>query len=306
MREELGYVLECDLDLILMLDARTGGPLVRFIAERAGLMPSGDITASRSTLRYAGTRETDVEVSWQGGTLLIEDKVDAAFTPGQPESYRVEVEALRDKKAIAAVLVCPARRRTHYEVEAGDSFDCIVTCEELADVAEADGDRFSRAAAMLLRAAAEPRPTRPSSPVDVARSEWGDGYRRVVANLLSPDDVLPLGPGSLRTATADWMYFPAAGIDPEAVWSFGHWLPGGEVRMDLMVEDEPTGLPEGAVSIQKPTMWWISTRVPPVTFDQPAEEQREAISEAVAAALALRRWAASAGLRPKQRLPKSM
>lgn len=46
------------------------------------------------------------------------------------------------------------------ELECGDSFDAIVTCEELAAAAEQDGDRFSLAASMVLRAAAEPRPTR--------------------------------------------------------------------------------------------------------------------------------------------------
>lgn len=81
MRQELGYVLECDLDLILMLDARTGGPLTRHLAKRAGV-DLGDATAARSTLRCAGTRETDVEISWPEGALLIEDKIDAAFTPG--------------------------------------------------------------------------------------------------------------------------------------------------------------------------------------------------------------------------------
>ncbi len=201
---------------------------------------------------------------------------------------------------VASVLVCPKRRRTQYELEAGDSFDCIVELEDLIAVAESDGDRFSRAAVMVLAAAAEPRPTRPMTPVDVGRSDWGDGYRRIVASLLGPDDRLPLGPGSLRTATAEWMFFPVAGIDPEGVWSFGQWLPGGEVRMDLMVEDKPVGLPPGAIAIAKPTMWWVSTRTTPVTFDRPADQQREAIAEAVAAALALREWAANAELRPRR------
>lgn len=240
-------------------------------------------------------------MSWEGGALLIEDKIDAAFTPGQPESYRVEVDTRRDAgQDVASVLVCPGRRRVHYEIQAGKSFDCIVDIEELIKVAKADDDRFSRAAVMVLQAAADPRPTPPTAPVDVVRSEWGDGYRLVVASILGPTDRLLLGPGSLRTATAEWMFFPAAGIDPKGVWSFAHWLPGGEVRMELMVEDEPVGLPDSAAATAKPTMWWVAIQVTPVTFDQPAEDQRHAITEAVAAALSLRRWAASAGLRPKK------
>src|SRR4051794_26462507 len=108
-----------------MLDARTSGPLVRYIADRAGVVLGGDIRATRSTLRCSGTRETDVEVSWAGGALLIEDKVDAAFTPGQPESYLVEVDARRAAgDDVASVLICPSRRRAAYELEGAKAFTC--------------------------------------------------------------------------------------------------------------------------------------------------------------------------------------
>ncbi len=75
MREELGYIVETDLDLMLVLDAHTGGPMTRLLAERTGLELGSDVRAARSTLRCGGTRETDVEVTWTGAALLIEDKV---------------------------------------------------------------------------------------------------------------------------------------------------------------------------------------------------------------------------------------
>ncbi len=56
--------------------------------------------------------------------------------------------------------------------------------------------------------------------------------------------------------------------DPERVWSFGHWLPRGEVRIDLMVDDEPTGLPHGAAAVAKPAMG-MTTKVTPATFRTP-------------------------------------
>ena len=64
--------------------------------------------------------------------------------------------------------------------------------------------------------------------------------------------------------------------------------------MDLMIENEPSGLPAGAAAVAKPTMWWVSTQVTPITFERPAEDQRDAVTEAVSAALGLRRWAATA------------
>lgn len=302
MRAELGYVDESDMDLVLMLDARTGGPLTAYLAERAGVSLGSPLAASRSTLHCGGTRETDVEFPGRGGALLIEDKIDAPFTTGQPESYKVEVDARSSpEKTVRSLLVCPERRRAHYEADAAGSFSVIVTCEELARVAQAAGDRFGDAAAMVLVAAAEPRPTRPVTPLDVVRSEWGDGYRRVFAELVPLGETLRPGPGGLRTATAEWIILGAAGLDAEAVWSFGHWVPGGEIRMELMVESPPANLPPRAVSTAKPVMWWVTIPVSPMTFDRPASDQRGALEEAVRAAVDLRRWALDTGLRPRGR-----
>jgi hypothetical protein len=243
-----------------------------------------------------------VEVSWPGGALLIEDKIDAPFTPGQPESYRIEVEAqCSTERTVRSVLVCPERRRALYELEAGESFSVIVSCEELATAALAAGDRFGDAAAMLLLAAAEPRPTRPTAPLDLIRSEWGDGYRHVFADLLPSGEQVQLGSGSLRTATAEWMTFRATGLDAEAVRSFAHGVVRGELRMELMVEEAPDNLPPKASAVAKPVMWWVTFPVTPMTFDRPATQQRDAVEEAVQGAIVLRHWALDAGLRPRQR-----
>lgn len=299
MRARLGYVAEADLDLILVLDAWSQGPLTAHLARRAEVRLGSDVTACRSTLRCAGTRETDVEISWDGGALLVEDKIDAEFTPGQPLSYATEVKERRAAgEDVRAVLVCPARRRPYLELEAAGAFDAIVTCEELAEVAEAAGGA-GVGSAMVLRAAAEAKPTRPVTAVDLVRSEWGDGYRRVVAELVPAGVQLSPGEGSLRTATAEWMWFRSAGVDPKGVWGLGHWIPGGMVRIDLMVLDEPSNIPGIATLVRKPTMYLLEVGVPALTFERPAGEQRDEVAEAVRALLELRRWAGAARLRPR-------
>lgn len=79
--------------------------------ERIGASPARRCRGERSTSRCGETRETDVEISWSGGVMFVEDTVDAGFTPGQPESYAYE---LREQRALqrtaVAVLVCPTRR----------------------------------------------------------------------------------------------------------------------------------------------------------------------------------------------------
>lgn len=300
MREKLGYVTEADLDLILVLDAWTGGPLIPFLASRAGVELGYPVRAARSTLRCDGQRETDVEVSWAGGALLIEDKIDAPFTPGQPESYRTEVDArCKDgSEVVRSILVCPKRRLPTLEPEAGRAFDVIVTCEDLAEVARTAG-AAGAAAVVVLDAASEAKPTRPVTSVDFARSEWGDGYRRAFAALVAPDAGVHPGEGSLRTAGAEWMYFRRDGVDTAAVWSLAHWIPSGLVRMELMVLDPPRDLPAGADLVPKRVQHWVEVQVPPMTFDRPATEQAEQLREVVDAVTTLRRWAAGADLRPR-------
>lgn len=254
---------------------------------------------SVSSLRCAGTRETDVEIRWPGGALLIEDKIDAAFTLEQPASYRVEVEERRKSgEDVRSVLVCPARRRVALEAEAAGAFDTVVTCEELAEVAEAAGP-VAAGAAMVLRAAAAPPPLRAATPVDLVRSEWGDGYRRVLAEVVPAGSQLSPGAQSLRTATADWMSFRCAGIDGPEVWALAHWIPNGVVQIDLNTIDEVTDAPPGAKVIRKPVMTCVTLDVHPMTFDRPPEAQREEIADAAHAALRLRAWAAEARLRPR-------
>jgi hypothetical protein len=174
----LGYVDERDLDLILVLDAQRRGPLTGLLLERAGLEPDGEIWAARSTLRCGNTRETDVELWWSGGSLLVEDKIEAGFTLGQPESYTVEVNERRNRgEAWVAVLVCPSRALARCQTAGGDAF-MYVTCAELVVVAEAAGDSLSLAAVIVLCAAEELPPGVPLDPLAVV---WGEGYKGVVA-----------------------------------------------------------------------------------------------------------------------------
>ncbi len=300
MREILGYVAESDLDLVLLMDARANGPLVSYLFKCTGIQQPPEFEARRSTLRSGG-RETDVEISWPTGAILIEDKLDAGFTVGQPSSYAAEIARLRENKRFqaSAVLICPARRLTHYQLlardeEGRDCFDAFVTCAELAEKADAyasrTGDGLARGAALVMRAAEEPRGVGLGAE-DPVRSAWGDEYRNIVAEFVPPAAQLTVGPKGLRTATASTAIFPSAGIDPPSVWVLAHDLPDGQVRMDLMLDGDPINVPSGASVVKKRQMTWLVWPVPPITFEKPASLQRDAIQAAVTAALELRRWA---------------
>ena len=80
-------------------------------------------------------RETDIEVTFttvdgKEQILFIENKVDAAFTESQPESYRARVEQTEQKGTIAAsLLIAPDQYIKGRSI--GSSFDFTLPYEDL-------------------------------------------------------------------------------------------------------------------------------------------------------------------------------
>ncbi|MEX2547675.1 MAG: hypothetical protein WD830_07790 [Chloroflexota bacterium] len=55
-RGELGYVAESDVDLVLLLDARAGGPMTRYLFEQVRLPRPESVVVRRSTSRCGDMR----------------------------------------------------------------------------------------------------------------------------------------------------------------------------------------------------------------------------------------------------------
>lgn len=289
-RERLGYVDERDVDLVLVLDANCGGPLTAYIADKAGFEPVDDVHGARSTIRCGGTRETDVEIAWGSTTLLIENKVDASFTPGQPASYRSEVEDLRAVgRSAVAVLICPERNLARYRAAAEDVF-LYITCEELADHAESSEDRLAHGAALVLRAAAEQRPGPASDPEAAA---WMEAYRAVVASVTPPGESISFATKAVHTVTTEWVKLPMVGM-PSGVDGAWHWFPRGLVSVYVYEEPDLATLPTGAAVVRNKKSWRVDLPASVVTMSRPARDQEEAIAEAVGAAIRLKAWCLNA------------
>jgi hypothetical protein len=285
--QKVGYVDESDVDLILVLDAHRNGPLTARLLAATKLTPHGPLRASRSTSRCGGTRETDVEIRWDDGSLLIEDKISASFTPGQPASYTQEVlDRRRVGEACAAVLVCPARVSDRYRAAAEDEHCVYVSFEELIEVAEEQGDPLSAAAALVLRSGIEQRIPPGIDPLAVA---WGEGYQSVVAKVTPPGEAIRFSPSAFRSLTSDWVKLLLAGFPPNADGPW-HWLPRGVVCVYVRQGPAVADLPPGATVTKAGKSWRIDLTVDVVSVQHPATDQEGPIRQAVEAGAALRRW----------------
>jgi hypothetical protein len=286
-RQTLGYVDESDLDLVLLLDARADGPLTAHLASRAGLVVSGAPAPVRSALRCNGDRETDVEIRWNRSVLFVEDKIDASFTPGQPESYATEVAALRERGyQAAAVLVCPERTLARYQRRAQDNF-VYVTCEELAAVARSASDPATRAAAIVFDAAAERRLIPGADPLAAV---WGEAYAAALEALSPSDCTVTIRAGSVRRTDSEWIKLDVAGM-PKGVDGPWHGLNRGTMTVYVDLDVDASRLPAGIRGKRCKKSYRLEVDCRPISMAEGIDDQREALREAVQAVVRLREWA---------------
>jgi hypothetical protein len=286
-RQILGYIDESDLDLVLLLDARADGPLTSHLVERAGLKVVGTPMPLRSAPRCDGERETDVEIRWNDAVLFIEDKIDAPFTPGQPESYAAEVAGIRERGSqAAAVLVCPERAVARYQQRAQGAFT-YVTCEELAAVARSAGDPTTRATAVVFDAAAERRQVVGADPLAML---WGETYAAALEALSPEHCAVSTRSASVRRMDAEWVKLDVDAM-PTGVDGPWHGLKRGTMTMYVDTDIDVSQLPTGARAKRCKKTLRVEVDCRPVAMATAVDEQRDALRDAVDAAVKLREWA---------------
>jgi hypothetical protein len=158
----LPRLYERDIDVLLQEELLFNPAVVDVFSASLGLSVALRITDCRLSVVNT-TGETDVLASFETregrGTLLIENKIDAAFQPRQPERYRERATILGAalKDSAFCVLVAPK----HYIYDSNpefDHFDAIVSCEEVAQAMRSDDTaRGNHRTALLLRAVEQAR-----------------------------------------------------------------------------------------------------------------------------------------------------
>lgn len=265
------------------MDALVVGPITRKLFEAAGLPLPSEVQPDRSVSRPGG-RETDVRLTGDTGVLLVEDKIDAAFQPDQPLSYRQEADRLTGEGTeTRAVLVYPARHRSRLVAAGSELFHACVTVEDLVDCLDGIGE-LTLASRAVLRRALEQQTTLPDD-FDEVRSAWGDEYRQEVYEL-APHAPFRVGESSLRRSTTGEAWFVGEEIKP--LGYIGHYVEANLVQVTTYGPPPVLEALPATAYLKSPKTFCVP--VPEVTFAVPPSAQREALTAVVTTVDAMWRW----------------
>lgn len=276
--ELLGSAAEVDLDTVIVMDALAIGPISTYLCSLVDVDPNRLVSVTRSASR--GDRETDVQIVTEEAVLLLENKVGAAFTPGQQVSYASEVARIRAAQGQAwSFVIHPASRSAEMANSCAPHFDRLVTIEDLIKQVSGSSDPLSVASTTILERCLRPRV---GPEFDSVKSAWGDDYRAAVA-ALAQGEPLTIGPGALRNKHSTYVQFLGEGNG----W-VSHHVELGEVEAGLNGRSpDPALVPAGALVRTRNA---IRRPVPKMSFSMPVSEQRDALSEIVLVVSELRRW----------------
>ena len=128
-----------------------------------------------------GTGETDLLarflVDGKSGVLLIENKIDAAFQPTQPERYRARAnEIATSGQAAYCILIAPTRYMDGNAAAA--HFDACISYEDVAQaIGSQDTERAKHRAALLLRAVQQAQSSYIIIPAPEVTTMWQRIYK---------------------------------------------------------------------------------------------------------------------------------
>ncbi len=148
------FVRETNLDFALAEEVLSSAPFLRFLLDELGLDRPGEpnVAAEPNHIGHNGETDLRIQMDWADHrlVLLVEDKIDAAFQPAQPERYTARAAA-EDADTALTVLVAPAS----YLASSAGLFDRAIPFERIADHFRNRGEMSEdpeQAARLLFRA----------------------------------------------------------------------------------------------------------------------------------------------------------
>lgn len=305
-------VRESQIDAILLRrlpgDAAFRAAFLAAVSSQVGTtLPSLEATALGQQAHVGATGTIDVLARfWKAGagqalTLLIEDKINARFTPNQPDRYVASATAMMQPGCPAFSLLC-APGRYLATSRLASRFHARLSLEQLASWLDG-ADRS------LLLTAIEQYDAPPEAMPVPAVADFHRGYREVAADYF-PELAVKLGPNSngerpegsytiyfdTRKTLPGYPFLPTLRFShqcqdkqfrPSVKVMFAAWAPhaarlAAQARSDL----EGTGFYLRAAGASLA----IVHDTPPMNNQRPVAEQMEAVLQGLQAAARLRAW----------------
>jgi hypothetical protein len=171
----LPHLYERDIDVLLQEELVFNEAVCAIFSDALGFKSS--LRVSQCSLSVVdGTGETDLmarfTVGDQRGVLLIENKIDAAFQPTQPERYKARASSMATGGEVAyCILIAPIKYAEGNA--AAKLFDASVTYEDVARAIESQqSERAKHRAALLLRAVQQAKSAYIVIPAPAVTNMW--------------------------------------------------------------------------------------------------------------------------------------
>jgi hypothetical protein len=171
----LPRLYERDIDVLLQEELIFNEAVCDIFSSALGL--NAPLRVSECSLSVVdGTGETDLLarflVDGKSGVLLIENKIDAAFQPMQPERYKARANEMANSgQAAYCILIAPTRYTDGNAAAA--HFDACVSYEDVARaIGSQDTERAKHRAALLLRAVQQAKSSYMVIPAPEVTTMW--------------------------------------------------------------------------------------------------------------------------------------
>ena len=220
-------VYERDVDLVLVGAARASRSFRAWLLDAVGF-PTLDLLRARHSWSTADDRESDVELRFgsepESYVLQVENKLDAAFQPGQQAAYAERAARLAEDPTVVEARCALLAPEQYARVADSAAFDVVLTYEAVRDVLDGMGP-FGRESALILEHAIQKhRRGGAQRPDDPARTEFFRAFSEAAAQA-----GLPLVPPRPRKANAGFLWWPRAGtLEQPRGWAprgaHGAWL----------------------------------------------------------------------------------
>jgi hypothetical protein len=266
----LPRLYERDIDVLLHEELIFNESVCNVFSKALGFKTSFQVSECSLSV-VDSTGETDLlarfVVDGRSGVLLIENKIDAAFQPMQPERYKARANRMADSRQSAHCLLIAPTKYTAGNTAAAH-FDACVSYEDVARAISSQGtERAKHRASLLLRAVQQAK----SSYIVIPAPEVTTIWHRIYEIARTEFPLLQMKPPTEKGENSWWLIFksdlpPRITID----WKIKNGIVDLSFWNGALHKPTPSSeVPEGAlftksgtttmfrVNVERPSEVWV-------------------------------------------------